>query len=79
MPGAIELSTVEWQSAHWMPIERRRPPVPKKPGTRVSGREKGSALRRALRDQNATPEVAIFLAAAAVERKNQESPLIQRL
>ena len=25
MPGASESSTVEWQSAHWMPTERRLP------------------------------------------------------
>ena len=25
MPGANESSTVEWQSAHWMPIDRSSP------------------------------------------------------
>ena len=25
MPGANESSTVEWQSAHWMPIDRSPP------------------------------------------------------
>src|SRR6266536_1304189 len=31
IPGANELSTVEWHRAHWMPTERRLPPESKKP------------------------------------------------
>ena len=44
MPGANESSTVEWQSAHWMPTDGRRPPVPsKKPVTPTTALSSSSA------------------------------------
>ena len=71
MPGAKESSTVEWQSAHWMPIERGCPSPSKKPVTPTTAfePEQRERRRRIVEVDLAAPELRAERAAAARPRR----------